>query len=433
MTRRDFITPPDIPEGLTCRTLKIPSSKDWLGIFNWAVLTTVDAWRYEQLNETDLTIEEVVAKCQEILNEFWSSSTCNVPTQPGGAPIIGFGEFGEFQQLYDSGWGDPSGDYAVPPIPPRTTGTEEEKRCLAAANAANVLKVLYEQLSDDYAGSLSEAEAFSNFVTGIALLIGAWLGFAIAAIIAIYRIMFQVVYETIEFVTADYWTTEFNDKLQCAFYTCASVDSEGVVTFDLACVIKEIASTTDVLSDPFGVLLFGQVQAILNVIGKDGLEAAGATTAITTADCSACPTEWCYTWVLSGGSHDGLTVDFGSSGTVTANGVQTTNVGGNQQLSVELIFAPTVITALQIEYHTGANRSTGSRAWFIMDGATEIRGGAFQDGTGEFILFESGIDVQVDRFVCNLDTPSSGAPNWLITLQLRGLGVNPFGEDNCLL
>jgi len=205
--RKEFLTPPDLPSELTCRTLKMPSSKEWLGIFNSALLNMTEAWRYEQVDAADLTIEETIAKVKEVLNEFWAASECSVPTQPGGAPFIGYDDNGRFQQLYDSGWGDPSGDYTVPPIPPRTTGTDTDKRCLAAANAANVLKILYEQLADDYAGSLSEAEALSNFATSIALLIGAWLGLAIVAVIAIYRIMFQVVYETIEFVTADYWTT----------------------------------------------------------------------------------------------------------------------------------------------------------------------------------------------------------------------------------
>jgi len=291
-----FLTPPDIPEGLACRTLTMPSSLEWLGIFNSLLGYLTEEWRYIQENETDLTPAETVAKMKEIIDQYYWNSECGAVIQPGGEPIIGYDEFGKFKQLLEGGWGEPTGDYAVPPIPPRESGTDDEKKCLAAANATNVLKQLYEQLSDDYAGSLSEAEALSNLITFIALLVGAWLGLAIAAVIAIYRIMFQVVYETIEFVTSDYWTTEFDERLQCALYNAASVDAEGVVTFDMAVVVQKIAETTNIIEDPFQVLLFGQVQAMLNIIGTDGLNAAGATTAITSADCSGCPRERCYEW-----------------------------------------------------------------------------------------------------------------------------------------
>lgn len=285
MVRKAYLTPPDIPEGVSCRTLKMPDSKEWLGVFNSALLTLMQNWQWEQVNPGDLTVDEAVAKVYEILTEFWAVSECEGCFQPTGEPFIGYNELGEFEQLYADGWGEPSGDYAVPPIPPRTTGTSVDKRCLAAANATNVLKILYEQLSDDYAESLGTAEALSNLIALIVLVIGSWLGLAVAAVILIYRIMFQVVYETIEFVTSDYWTSDFDDLLQCALFACAEVDGAGVVTFNMECVVKEIAKSTNVITNPFFVLLFGQVQAMLNIIGTDGLNAAGGTTAITSAEC----------------------------------------------------------------------------------------------------------------------------------------------------
>lgn len=312
MVRKAYLTPPDIPEGLTCRTLTMPNSKEWLGVFNSALLTLMQNWQWEQVNPTDLTVDEAVAKVYEVLQAFWVTSECDVCFQPSGAPFIGYNEFGEFEQLYGDEWGEPSGDYTVPPIPPRTSGTDSNKRCLAAANAANVLKVLYEQLSDDYAADLGTAEALSNLIALIVLVVGGWLGLAVAAVVAIYRIMFQVVYETIEFVTSDYWTTAFDEKLQCALYGCAEVDGAGVVTFNMECVVKEIARGTSILSDPFHVLLFGQVQAMLNIIGTDGLNAAGGTTAITSANCDDCEFHCFYLDLrLSNGSAYGLVLQGG--------------------------------------------------------------------------------------------------------------------------
>lgn len=61
--------------------MTIPSSKEWLGIFNAALLATTYAYNYEQVNETDLTPEECAAYCYEKLLEYFDS-TCagGVPT-----------------------------------------------------------------------------------------------------------------------------------------------------------------------------------------------------------------------------------------------------------------------------------------------------------------------------------------------------------------
>jgi len=67
------------------------------------------------------------------------------------------------------------------------------------------------------------------------------------------------------------------------------------VTFDFQCLRDAMARYTDLL-DPqviTNIRLFGQVDFILNVIGVDGLNAAGATTAIETADCTDCNAPWC--------------------------------------------------------------------------------------------------------------------------------------------
>jgi len=435
--RADFLTPPDEGSGVTCRTLRTPSDKEWLGVFNSALLTLTEAWRWEQVNPTDLTPDEAVEICKTILNEFWLTSECGVPTQPGGAPFIGFNEFGEFEQLYEDGWGEPSGDYTVPPIPPREDGTDEDKRCLAAANAANVLKVLYEELTDAYAESLSTAEALSNLLALLVIIIGSWLSLAVAAIVAIYRIMFQVVYETVEFVTSDYWTEDFNSRLQCALYECATV-TDDIVTFDLECVIKRIANETTVeLTTPFDVLLFGQVQQMLNIIGTDGLNAAGATTAIVTADCSECAENWCKHW--EGEELDFWLQNFGEGSFDGTYWNATPYSTGFYALFLTAVFpVGTNVQSVVINYSSVADGTMQGNASFRASGGTGTRvsqlWGSNDAPNGSFTLVGGTGDYDITTgyqpvIELTQESLSGFRINWI---EMSGTGANPDGENDCI-
>jgi len=76
------LTPPDLPLDVTVRKLEIPSSKEWLGIFNSALLALVQTWVYEQVYETDLSPEETAEKCREIFDKYLTSTDApaTVPT-----------------------------------------------------------------------------------------------------------------------------------------------------------------------------------------------------------------------------------------------------------------------------------------------------------------------------------------------------------------
>lgn len=71
---KPFLTPPVSSDVLECRTLLIPNTKEWLGIFNSALLETVYYWNYEQVNDTDLTPEETAEACRAIVWEYFDAS-----------------------------------------------------------------------------------------------------------------------------------------------------------------------------------------------------------------------------------------------------------------------------------------------------------------------------------------------------------------------
>jgi len=80
MSEIEFLTPPDIPEGEDCRTLKIPNSLYWLGVFNSALLDLTNPAKWKQVNDTDLTPDEAAEKCYEIYEAYIASGTdCAMP------------------------------------------------------------------------------------------------------------------------------------------------------------------------------------------------------------------------------------------------------------------------------------------------------------------------------------------------------------------
>jgi len=225
---------------------------------------------------------------QDMIDIYYNGCTpCMIP---GGTPLFRLNPTtGAIEELLPDGtFGTPEGDYALPDTPAREEATADERMCAASANAANVLQTLYESLSDSFSESLSYDAAVAAFVAALAGAIGSVFGIIVTPLIVIFALLFGVVYATVEFVTADLWDSEFTSKLVCVLLSCASDDGE-VVHFDLHCVLDTLAHGTNIF-DPTSseIRLFGQIYTMLNFLGAQALDAAGATTAITDADCSGC-------------------------------------------------------------------------------------------------------------------------------------------------
>ena len=76
---------------------------------------------------------------------------------------------GQIEQLSNGAWVEPDGDYEIPPTPARTEPTAAERKCLAAANAANVLQQTYEQITDEIAEGLTVAELAVRAATALTI------------------------------------------------------------------------------------------------------------------------------------------------------------------------------------------------------------------------------------------------------------------------
>jgi len=285
-----YLTPQELPEGDDCRPLSIPANAEWLAIFGGALTELTKTWNWE--DSGGLSIADTIAEMNAIIENWYEQPCTDFCALPEGTPIFRIGEDGHIEQLSNGEWVTPFGDWAIPPTEPRTEPTEQERICLAAANAENVLHLLYEDLSDSLGSALDAVEAAAHTVAFIGGGIGLLLGLISGGMIEMAGFIYASVYAAVEFITADLWDTEFTNKLICILVNCAT-EEDDVVHFDYECVMAELRDSTTILDPTLTDLrLLGQLSAILPWIGSEGLDAAGATTDIedhSCDDCSVCP------------------------------------------------------------------------------------------------------------------------------------------------
>lgn len=432
-----YLTPPDLPEGDDCRPLFIPASTDWLALFGGALTELTKAYNWE--DSGGLSIDDTLAKMNDIINQ-WYAEVCSTACElPGGYRVIRVNADGHLEQIGDDGeWTPTTDDYEIPPPEAREGGTEDDQKCLAAKNAANVLEALYESLSDSWASELSTDEAILAF---IAVLV-AQVGFAFApivwAIVIPLLAFFALVYEALAYLTADLWDEDFTQKLECMLLNCAS-DDAGVVTFDYQCVQDHLyALATEDGFNELQTRLNLQLAYILQFIGGiDALNLAGATTAITDDDCDFCVGDWCCRQdfeVTDAGWEVNPAIPIGAW-TMGTGWHDASNPGGGRLLELYIEYDPPVFIR-NIAWDVDVHSNTNGNGFVKVNGST-VSGSTW---SGEFNgLFHHG--ATINDSVSNLliavgnggSTVGAGGTFEIPFIQIAGTG-NPKVDpcDDCL-
>jgi len=430
-----YLTPQELPEDDDCRPLSIPANSEWLALFGGALTELTLKWNWEYSG--GLTVDETLEKMNEIINN-WYSVPCAACTIPGGYRVIRITADGHIEELNESGdWQPGTDDYYIPPPEAREGGEPQDRICLAAKNAVNVLNILYESLSDSWAEELSVDDAVLAFIAAIVAAVGFAFAPIIWAVVIPLIAFFELVYRLLEYLTADLWTTEFTDKLVCLFRDCAS-DDDGVVTFDFQCLqdgLNGLAITPHF--DETQARLNVQLAYILQFIGGiDSLNLAGRTTAITDDDCDYCNPTWCMhfgegddwsPWSSTYWNNSGCDTPAVLTGDVwVANlAYQNSNCTGNVVRYVHLryVFASPVVI---FDASAGSPDSVSARQIYANGNGSVFDGTLIWNGTyiGGSIEVDS-IDVLFFQNVNNTTGFSLGE------IQLSGEGENPFGESNC--
>lgn len=172
---------------------------------------------------------------------------------------------------------------SFPPAPvPARSETGTEALCLAAANAVNVLVALHQEVvTQVQAGINNPLVIAASLVTFFAALI--IYPPAAAAISLIIAPLVLLLYG----LSINDFSEEVQGSLLCILFENAE-QSGGVVTFNYAAVLSAVQGNAGI-GDMWRALDY-----YLQIIAEDGLNRAGATTAITEADCNPCLMLWCY-------------------------------------------------------------------------------------------------------------------------------------------
>jgi len=280
-----YLTLDEIPSGRVCRPLFIPDDPLWLALFGGALTELTLAYNYQQFGT--LTPQEMADACALVI-EAWYEEICGACELPDGDPVMRIGEDYHYEQLIDGSWQAPTGDYAIPAVPAREEPTSEERRCLAAANAEYVLKTLYEEITDSAGGGLAAIEALELAVIIIATIVAPYIALAYRALAAVAFGVWSIGFDLAENITADYWNEDFSNFLICALYK-ASTDTDGVVTFDLEALNRELVENINIIDPTLSTLaIAGQVRWMLTQFGADALNFSGVQTNIDEHDCSEC-------------------------------------------------------------------------------------------------------------------------------------------------
>jgi hypothetical protein len=251
----------------------------WLGIFNAAILQTINAYNYEQLNDTDLTPDEVAATCYGIYETYLSEEcelcNCNCPDVLTRLTVNGV-----LETSIDGGitWTPAPGSdprQTAMLFPPLSGEDGATKRCKAAENITTIFTGTMEQYADQLIAGADAAEIVA-YILDAALL---WFGVvapltAFAAAIAI-----EVVREGANAIYAAFDNNVWN-RFRCNLY-CHMPD-DGRLT---AGNITGIKAQIDI--DETGITNL-MLKAEIDMWGVNGLTNMGRTGAGTGEDCGGC-------------------------------------------------------------------------------------------------------------------------------------------------
>ncbi len=422
---RGFPTP-NTAAGIAGYLLLLFDDKEWA---QW-VLGALEplAYAYNFYESGDLSPDEAAEAFRLIVQDApYNTRTC---PNPAGGKMYRIAPNGHVEEYGDAGeWQDPTGDATIPSVPARTDGTPPDQICLASKNAARVLELLYENVSDSFSDGLSAAAAGVALIEAMSLIVGSEFAPITFAIVSVSAAIFGAFYAIMEFATADLWDADFTKQLTCILQECAS-NEDGVVTFDWDCFLTALAAQVNIFDLTFSQLrLFGQIQYLLFMVGGvDALNLAGATTEITDDDCSFCDAVWCRNIQGDSGLGDWEPHTFSGQNIAIFDGTEWAAAGP-------------VSSALWLSWEFSPNTTLTDASiltYFDNGGNAEIRVNG--DGSDPFqgtqiwangAVVGTPFPISVSRIDASVIRAFNSATVTMGEMQFSGTGDNPFGDDNC--
>jgi len=456
-----WLTPNEGATEFFCRLLRIPLDDrlQLLAAVNGALLELTHEWNWEDYGT--MSAEDTAELMNEIYAEYAQGScaedcVCTIPPEYGidigiELKVIRINTEGHPQELVGGEWVEPTGAYEIPAIAAREESTAEERRCLAAANAAAALEQFYEDATDAYQTLGTPAAVVDALLGAIVLIMGAFGQATAASNIAFGQNIFSTFFDIFGLITGDVWTDNFTDEFSCILYN-NSVDTAGVVTFDYEAIKQNLYDMTfQSGGDLDRQLLIQQLHYLLFITGIDGVNIAGTTTSISTYDCDECG-DFCYLFDFAT-SNGGFAVVSGTGGfydtTLTPDRWRAaqnwSGLPNRIGLRASRTISPRFITRIEIDHELdkiiGGFGDAGTI--LLLNGglivwqsdSTIANCGTFARRTD---VYYPNVIADTIRFGTDVHTNGqtdgcSGASGqyYCYDILIAGEGSNPIGADNC--
>jgi len=446
------------PEGVRCISVRVPDDPEWIGAFYGQLqrLSLQSIWDRDE----EHTAETVAAVWKQVyLDTLAGNCTSGICTIPPPfdidigieLPIIRLGADGHFEEFRDGEWGPLTGDFEVPPLDARTEPTASERKCLAAANAAEILELTYEEATDAFITHGTDVAVYEAILGFLGGALGVAFGLTFAPAVGMGFGAFLVFNEILETVLADQWTVGFTEELVCVLYANAT-DTAGVVTFNWEGVLSDLYQLSfEAGLDLDRQLLLQQVLFMLSMIAVDGLNQAGTTTTVSSYDCTFC-SNWCRYWDFAV-SNGGFTVISGACGfydtSLTPDRWRAAqNCGGvTVGIRIHKTWSDTEIAAIEVDYdllnaigvgnpgNLGIVRLflNGSVVWTspgTIGNCANLARAVVRWEIPDILADELILGTEVHRNTvndgCSAGT-ATGAVN-IYSVRLEGTGVDPFSD-----
>jgi len=379
MTGGKWLTPNEGGDTFLCRPVFIPIDDElyFMAAVNGALLELTHVWNWEDFGT--MSAQEAADMMFEMY-QLYAVGTCDsdcVCTIPPAYDIdvgvelriIRRGEDGFTEELVDGEWVTPTGDYEVPTPDTRTESTSDERKCLAAANAATVLEDTYEEATDAYQSFATPAAVANAILDVIVLALGAFGQVTAASYISFGQTVFETFYDYFSLITGDVWTSDFTDELVCILIANAT-DTAGVITFDYNGIVADILVLEgEAGGDIERHLLLLQLRYLLNIVAAGGINFAGGLTAVSSYDCAPCY-PWTIEWNFMTGANGSVGVAYsGCTSTRNASGWGACSNGSvwsaNVRRDIASPSSSTHITRVRIEWQPWATNCDERATSFV--------------------------------------------------------------------
>lgn len=434
MSRRAWLTPDTPPpEEERGRCFSVPDDLALVGAVTGALIPLTNADNWEAYGT--MTPQEA-ADIMSAAFESFVDSDCSNACPPPVLPVVETPIYrqnpttGRWEYIGPDGWVEPTGDGAIPDPAAREEETEALQKCGAASNAANSLKELYSAILGVYDSEIEPLLNQIEIAAQIAVAYGTSFGPVSQSFLAYAGAAWETFTYLLDQITENDWNAAWMEELVCILNSNVTV-TDGVAHFDLFNVNNDLVGFILPVIDDF-VRVRWQTWFLIQCIGSQGLDIAGATTAVEGA-CVTCDT-WCVS--LSPGDF-GFTQVSGYKGYIDSNGLIREEWDGSvwqQRMEITVDTTNCVITRVGMVWdRTGGGSATYAKVW-----AEPVTSGLYADASQNF----GGTWLTADNPANHSNSNSTKVKTFsycaenknfqVNTVTVMGTGINPFGiGSNC--